>query len=111
MPDGKLKIFRLVPDAPDTDPRWDIAEPVGEVVVRAESPADARIVASHAEPDFPEVGAAPGDGVETDFASAVRDERLYRVEEDTSGRYPTEGEREVLQGGPDRKATIRPLQE
>lgn len=111
MSSKNFRVFRLVPDAPADDPRWDLAEPVGEVIVRAASPADARIVASHAEADFPDVGAMPGDGVKTDFASAVRDTRLYRVLEDTSGRYANDGERAVLKREPARKAPIRPLQE
>lgn len=106
-----LRIFRLVPDAPEADPRWDMAKSVGEIVVRAASPADARVVASHAEIDFPDIGALPGDGNETDFASAVRDERLYRVEEVADERYPRAGERAVLEGHPERQSTIKPLQD
>ncbi|MCT7375150.1 hypothetical protein [Chelativorans salis] len=93
-----LKIYRLVPDAAETDPNWDLAEPAGEVVVRARSPADARIVASEAEVDFLDTPAKPGDGVSTSFASAFRDEKLYRVVEDDSSTFPREGAREVLKG-------------
>ncbi|WP_011580858.1 MULTISPECIES: hypothetical protein [Chelativorans] len=93
-----LKIYRLVPDAAETDPNWDLAEPAGEVVVRARSEADARILATEAEVDFLDTQAKPGDGVSTSFASAFRDQRLYRVVEDDSGSFPVEGPRQVLSG-------------
>lgn len=98
MNEPDLHIYRLIPDAPATDPGWDLAPPIGEVVVRACSVADARIVAADAEPDFPDFDARPGDGVETAFASAVRDTKLYRVEEAEDGTFPREGPRQVLQG-------------
>jgi len=97
-----------MPDAPPSDPGWDIAPSLGEITVRAESPADARIVAAEAEVDFPDVDALPGDGVTTSFASAVRDEKLYRVEEDTSGRFPAEGKRAVLEGLTEPQEIIKP---
>lgn len=94
----KLSLYRLVPDAPATDPNWDLAASQGIVVVRAYSPADARIVAAEAEPDFLDIPAKPGDGTSTKMASAFRDEKLYRVEEvepDTS--RGSEGERGVVE--------------
>jgi hypothetical protein len=96
MADEALKIFRLIPDAAETDPNWDLAQPAGEVVVRARSAADARILAAEAEVDFLDTSAKPGDGVSTTFASAFRDQRLYRVVEDESGTFPSEGPRTVL---------------
>lgn len=104
------KIYRLEPAALPDDPNWDRAPPHGTVIVRAESPADARIVASMAEGDFPEAGAKPGDDVSTRFASAFRDEKLYSVMEDESGTYPQEGEREVLEGTI-RIDVVKPLQD
>lgn len=104
----ELHIYRLVPDAPSTDPGWDLAPPVGEIVVRAYSPADARVVASQAEVDFPDFDAVPGDGVLTAFASAVRNDRLYRVEEDEDGAYAPDGPRGVLSGLEHDSETIRP---
>lgn len=92
------RIFRLVPAAEPYDLNWDRAVNHGIVVVRAASPADARIVASEGEADFLESPAKPGDGVSTRFASAFRDDKLYSVEEDGSGRWSAEGEREVLDG-------------
>ena len=109
MSEGDLRIYRLVPDAPESDPGWDLAPSVGEIVVRAQSPADARIVASEAQPDFPEVDAKPGDGVRTSFASAVRNEKLYRVEEDGSGTFSTDGDRAVLKGLDAPSSVIKPL--
>jgi len=91
-----------VPAAARWDPRWDLAPYQGEVTVRARSPADARLVATDAEIDFPEAGAKPGDGVKTDFASAFRDDKLYHLVEDNSGEFPEDGERGVVAGDPDR---------
>lgn len=98
MVDRMMRIYRLVPDAIETDPNWDLAELVGEVVVRAFSPADARIVAAEAEVDFLDVPAKPGDGVSTSFASAFRDNKLYRVVEDDTSAFPRQGPRAVLSG-------------
>lgn len=47
-----LRLSRLVPSAPATDPGWSNAPSHGAIVVRAESPADARLVAAEAELDF-----------------------------------------------------------
>lgn len=91
-------IFRLEPAADAGDPNWDRAPNQGVVIVRADSPADARIVASEAETDFLEQSAKPGDGVSTRFASAFRDDKLYAVLESSSDEWPAEGERGVLAG-------------
>jgi hypothetical protein len=96
------KIFRLEPAAATSDLNWDRAPNHGAVIVRADSPADARIVASQAEADFLEHSTKPGDGVSTRFASAFRDAKLYSVAEDESGTYPADGDRAVLAG------TIKP---
>ncbi|MBU4531002.1 MAG: hypothetical protein KUA43_05575 [Hoeflea sp.] len=69
----------MIPSAEPDDPRWDNAPCHGEIRVRALSPADARIVAAGAEIDFLDIGAKPGDGTTTDFASAFRDDKLYHV--------------------------------
>lgn len=92
------RIFKLIPIAAVGDPNWDRATNQGEVVVRANSPADARIVASEAEADFTDIGAKPGDGVSTRFASAFRDDKLYTVIEDDTGTFSRAGPREVLSG-------------
>jgi hypothetical protein len=101
-----LHVYRLVRAADLSDSRWDIAPYQGEVVVRAQSPADARLVAAEAEIDFPEAGAKPGDGVETRFASAFRDDKLYRVVEDRSGGFSDTGKREVIAGQPRRNVIV-----
>lgn len=98
MNNATLNVYRLVPDAAASDPNWDLAGPAGDVVVRAHSPADARIVAAEAETDFLDVPAKPGDGVSTSFASVFRDDKLYTVVEDTAGKHPREGPRGVIEG-------------
>jgi hypothetical protein len=60
-----VNIFRLLPVADDAHPRWGNAQNQGEVVIRAVSPADARVVASEAEVDFLDVKAVPADGNST----------------------------------------------
>ncbi|KXF79142.1 hypothetical protein ATN84_05265 [Paramesorhizobium deserti] len=94
----QLKIFRLVPIAEANDPRWDNSPYQGEVVVRARSPADARLVASEAERDFLDIGAKLSDDASTRTWSAFRDDKLYTVIENESGAFPTEGPRKILQG-------------
>lgn len=91
-------IYRLAPKAADHDPNWDVARNQGEVVVRADSPADARIVASEAEPDFLEEGGKPAQGESTREASAFRNERLYQVQEVPHGAHDPDGPRAVLSG-------------
>lgn len=92
------KLFKLFPAAEAWDPNWDRAPSQGVVVVRADSPADARIVASEAEPDFLDTDAKPGDGVSTRFASAFRDAKLYSVVEIDSTEFTIDGPREVVLG-------------
>ncbi|MFB9949461.1 hypothetical protein ACFFP0_11415 [Rhizobium puerariae] len=94
----KLKIYRLVPLAAPDDPNWQNAPPHGEVVVRARTAGDARLVASDAELDFTEIDASPAEGNSTDMASAFRNEKLYTVIEDESGRYEADGRRGVVGG-------------
>lgn len=93
-----LKIYKLTPIAAADDPNWQNAQSHGEVVVRARTAGDARLVASEAELDFMEIDASPGEGNSTLMASAFRNEKLYTVIEDTSGRFNTEGERGVIEG-------------
>jgi hypothetical protein len=93
-----LRVFCLVPAAEPTDPLWLGAPVPGEVIVRARSPADARIVASEAELDFTDVDAKPSHGISTRFASVFRDEKLYSVEEVGDTVYSTDGPREILSG-------------
>lgn len=92
------KIYKLSPIAAAWDPNWDVAVNQGEVIVRADSPADARIVASDAEPDFLDCNAMPGEGTSTRSASAFRNEKLYSVTEMNADMFPQNGPREVLAG-------------
>lgn len=93
-----MKIYRLEPAAAPDDPNWDLAPSHGTVLVRAESPADARIVASEAEDDFLGSDALPADDKSTRFASAFRDDKLYSVSEAGDAGYQAEGPREVVEG-------------
>ncbi|MEX0955938.1 MAG: hypothetical protein WDZ83_12085 [Rhizobiaceae bacterium] len=97
-----MKIFRLEPAAAPGDPNWDIAPSQGTVIVRAASPADARLVASEAEADFLNSGSLPADDKSTRFASAFRNDKLYSVTEIADSKYPADGERAVLEGDIDR---------
>lgn len=97
-PQRGLNLYRLIPIALDNDPRWDMATNQGEVVVRAYSPADARVVAEEAEIDFMDVDALPGHGNSTKMASAFRDDKLYTVVDEPPGQYSREGPREVVLG-------------
>ena len=103
-----LKLFRLVPVARAEDPRWDRAGSLGTILVRAESPADARLVASEAELDFTEIDAKPAEGTDTRMASAFRDEKLYTVIEVETGAAEA-GPRGVVEGTVS-VGTIRPTE-
>jgi hypothetical protein len=95
----KTSVYRMLPAADNSDPRWDVSPGHGEVLVRACSPADARIIAAESEADFAALDARPSRGVVTRHASAFRDLLLYHVEEDASGSYPADGPRGVLSVG------------
>ncbi|WP_252192759.1 hypothetical protein [Rhizobium sp. CSW-27] len=104
-----MKIYRLVPNAPAEDPQWMDRPPQGEVVVRARTTGDARLVATEAEVDYTDTDALPAEGNSTDMASAFRSEKLYTVIEDMSGRFPSDGPRGVLEGRVS-SDTITPVQ-
>ncbi|KQR69078.1 hypothetical protein ASG25_15700 [Rhizobium sp. Leaf384] len=106
----QLRLYRLVPSARPDDPGYGNAPSQGEIVVRALSPADARIVAAEAELDFTEIDAKPAEGTDTRMASVFRNEKLYTViEEAISPALRNEGERGVVQGTVS-VGTIRPTQ-
>ena len=107
MGEQPMGVYRLIPKAAPDDSGWDLAPGQGEVVVRAHSPADARVVAAEAEGDFPEFNAKPAHGVRTAPASAFRDIRLYAVVEEKDGRFDANGPRGVIEGRPD-PAVLRP---
>ncbi|OQP87896.1 hypothetical protein BTR14_04025 [Rhizobium rhizosphaerae] len=109
-PDRPLYLYRLVPTAAPDDPRWDNAPSHGEVLVRAHSPADARIAAAEAELDFTEIDSKPAEGTDTRMASAFRSEKLYTViEAGEDGGFAAAGARGVVQGLV-RVDTIKPTQ-
>jgi hypothetical protein len=94
----QLKLYRLVPIASPTDTNWHLAPNQGEVVVRARSSGDARVVAAEAELDYLEIDALPGDGNSTTSSSAFRNEKLYTVVDEADPAYPIEGPRGVVAG-------------
>ncbi len=110
MAEQPMGIYRLVPKAAPQDSGWDLAPDQVEIVVRAHSPADARVVAAEAEGDFPEFDAKPAHGVRTAPASAFRDIRLYAVVEEKNDRFDANGPRGIIDGRPD-PAVLRPAKQ
>ncbi len=95
----RMKIYRLVPIARAADSNWKNAIWRGEVVVRAKTAGDARVVASLAELDFIEADpAVSSTGRAMEMASAFRSDKLYNVIEDNSGSFVPNGPREVIGG-------------
>jgi hypothetical protein len=92
-----LKIYRLTPNAPNDDPNWVRALNQGEVIVRARSSGDARIVAAYGEAMAltlkSPIAAETTAKVEI---SAFRDPRLYHVAEVSNSKFDPEGPRAVL---------------
>jgi hypothetical protein len=93
-----LQIYRLKCVAAKDDPRWINTGSQDDVIVRALSPADARLVASEAEDDFLESDALPGDGNSTRTFSAYRDDKVFTVIEESTSPFSRDGERGVLSG-------------
>jgi hypothetical protein len=91
-----LNIYRLVPIAELSDPRWGNSPYQAEVVVEARTSGDARIVAAECELDFMNVNAAPAEVVTTSNASAIRSEKIYTLVEIDRARRDLE--RSVLEG-------------
>jgi len=91
----QTRIYKLVPSARPDDQNWDRAINQGEVVVRAVSSGDARIVAAYAEAAALSLK-APVEATTRVSASAFRDSKLYTVVDDTSGEFPADGPREAL---------------
>lgn len=102
-----LNVYRLVPIAEPSDPRWENSPYQGVVVVAARTSGDARIVAAERELDFMEVDAAPAEDVTTSNASAFRSEKLYTVIEIDHARRDLR--RGVLEGNVT-VDTIKPVQ-
>lgn len=87
-------IYRLIPVARPDDPNWDRALNQGEVVVRAMSTGDARVVAAYGESAA--INLETPKATTKLSASAFRDVKLYTVVSDTSGEFPDAGPRTVL---------------
>lgn len=94
----ELQIYRLIPQAPPDDPNWRNSPSQGEVVVRARSSGDARVVAQEAEGDFTDMEAKPAEGVSTTNGSAFGNEKLYTVILDENSVHDTSGPRGVVEG-------------
>lgn len=91
-------IYRLWPIARPYDQNWDHAANQGEVIVRAHSSGDARVVASEAEAKAS--GIAEPKATTKLLASAFRDPKLYSVQRIHDSGFPEEGPRMLLQGHP-----------
>ncbi|WP_454747764.1 hypothetical protein [Ciceribacter selenitireducens] len=94
----ELNIYRLVPLAEPDDPNWQNSPYQGEVLVRARTTGDARVVAMEAEGDFLQSDAKPAEGVSTTNGSAFTDEKLYTVVREENSRHTRHGPRGVLEG-------------
>jgi hypothetical protein len=90
-------IYRLTPTARPDDTNWDRTANRGEVVVRARSSGDARVVASEGEARA--MGKDPTLATTQMLASAFRDSHLYAVHRVSDAQYPALGPREVLEAG------------
>lgn len=90
----RLALYRLIPAALPDDPNWDRAPNRGEVVVRARTSGDARVVAAQAESEEGRAGLF----TTTVRASAFLDEKLYAVRDEPEGRFSASGPRGVLAG-------------
>ncbi len=96
-----MRLWRIVPSAPPDDPRW-LHSPVWrEIVVRADTAAEARAIASRMEADqqdySPDRDSAGAQAM--DYPSALYDEALYQVIEVPAGataQFSPEGPREIL---------------
>lgn len=88
-------IYRLTPIARPEDLNWDRAANHGDVVVRARSSGDARVVASEGEARA--MGKDPTLATTQLLASAFRDSHLYAVLRVSDSEHPALGPREVLE--------------
>jgi hypothetical protein len=100
-----MSLWRITPSAPPDDPRWLGGPEWQEIIVRAGTAAEARVIAAQMEaarqdfrPDRNVAGAAA-----MDYQSPLADEGLYHVVElpdDGPGPFPVEGPPEVLVAQP-----------
>ena len=93
-----MALWNIKAAADADDPRWMNRTIWSEVVVRAETPAEARLLAG--EMEYREVGGETGIGNETHgFQSGFSDEKLYVVRPlggENGGTWPESGPDEVL---------------
>jgi len=102
-----LNVYRLIPNAPSDDPNWQNSLMQAEVVVRAVSTGDARLVAAEAEGDFPDLAAKPAEGTSTTQSSAFLNEKLYTVVLEGDAESTGIGDRGVMVGRVDTLAEAR----
>ncbi|GLQ55511.1 hypothetical protein [Devosia nitrariae] len=88
-------IYRLTPIAQPDDTNWDRTVNRGDVIVRARSSGDARVVASEGEAEA--MGKNPTLATTQLLASAFRDSHLYAVRRVSDSQHPALGPREVLE--------------
>lgn len=93
-----MPIYRLSPAAAPDDPRWVLGHNHGDVLVRADSPAQARLVAAGAEDDLYAPVRFAEDGVTNAYHSPFRLEELYVVREENGSAHPDRGAPAVLEG-------------
>ena len=100
-----MQLWKITPSAPPDDPRWLEGLQWRELNVRAETAAEARVIAARME--AAQQGFSPGrstaGGVAMDYQSPLYDEALYHVTEMPSGSsqdFPAEGPPEILVAQP-----------
>ena len=75
-----MRLWRITPSAAPDDARWHNSQMWREVVVRAETAAEARAIASRMESDETELTPRFTSGtLAQDYPSAFYDESLYSV--------------------------------
>jgi hypothetical protein len=94
VPMAQMSIYRLVPIVGPDDPNFDLARYQGEVIVRALSSGDARVVAAAGEASAS--GRDPNLFTTELRASALLEPHLYSVRLVEDSQFPTDGERQVL---------------
>lgn len=92
-----MPIYRLYPLAEPGASNWDIARNHGEVVVRAKTSGDARLVAAEAEVDLARRH-DENDDINSIRASAFTNEKLYGVQQISDGGLDPQGERGLMEG-------------
>ena len=92
-----MAIFRLYPLAEPHASNWDIAHNHGELVVRAKTSGDARLVAAEVEAELAHRH-DENDDIYSIRASAFTNEKLYGVQQIIDSGIDPEGERGLVAG-------------